>query len=65
MDYFIVTFHKRYKPLPPGYRIVFDESHYRWEYLWDTEDEVSGCIDCNLWRVRRSIFKRYEERISR
>lgn len=57
-----VPFPKRYRPLPPGYRIVqLDSGHF----LWVLNDEVEGLISWDRYWVRRCAFAHAAERAKR
>jgi hypothetical protein len=47
-------FPKHYKPLPPGYRILWTGTHF----MWVTEKE-EGEIYWDRYRARRSAFSHY------
>ena len=59
-----VQFPKRYKPLPPGYRIVqLDSGHFLWEFAGDGKTprnrpggECEGLISWDRYWVRRCAF---------
>jgi hypothetical protein len=60
-----VQFPKRYKPLPPGYRIIqLDSGHFLWVYAADGDfdnSNVEGPICWDRFWVRRCAFAHYEE----
>jgi hypothetical protein len=52
----IVEFHRRYKPLPPGYKIVqLDSGHYLW-VLEGVHKDTEGFMSWDKWWVRRCAF---------
>ena len=56
-----VPFPARYKPLPPGYRIVqLDSGHFLWT-LDGAERPTEGLISWDRYWVRRCAFAHYEE----
>ncbi len=48
----VVVWPKRFKPLPPGYRVIWMGSHYMW--VNDRDQESPICWDA--YRVRRWAF---------
>lgn len=62
-----VPFPKRYKPLPPGYKIVqLDSGHFLWtwgdpETFAKGDYELEGLISWDRFWVRRCAFAHYEE----
>ena len=62
-----VQFPKRYKPLPPGYKIVqLDSGHFMW--IWGSPEErakgdhnLEGPISWDRYWVRRCVFAHYEK----
>ena len=56
MDWKEVTFPKHFKPLPPGYQVMWTGSHY----IWKT-DEEEGVISWDRFWVRRCAFAHYEQ----
>lgn len=54
-----VTFPKRMKPLPPGYRVTqLDSGHFMWIGPFDKKlgREAESNINVNQWAVRRNAF---------
>ena len=60
-----VQYPKRYKPLPPGYRVVqLDSGHFMWvkdEGVNRNGGPIEGLISWDRYWVRRCAFAHYEE----
>lgn len=65
-----VMFPARYKPLPPGYRIMqLDSGHYLW--TWGTPEQFAaddyskeGLISWDRYWVRRCAFAHFEGKLT-
>ena len=56
------------QPLPPGYRVIFDDSHYQWEYRefeWNEHPDKESEISCDRWAAYRGAWKDFIKEIGR
>lgn len=64
-----IKFPRRYKPLPPGYRVVYSTSSEMYLWIYGTEDEtktgdysLEGYISWDKYWVRRCAFAHHAKR---